>query len=146
MIFTANLVNLYAETGADYIGDDSGPSLQFYNSSTGPGLQVGRLNAVSTASIDILDVPILQRSAAAAGVLVRNTVVGNQSIGVLRIQGNSVASGAAIEFTTKAFISITSTVLTTVANTDYAIVVQAGLETRYIPLFKAAALVGGAAF
>ena len=120
--------------------------MQFYNTSTGPGLQVGRLNAVSTASIDILDVPIIQRNVGTAGVLIRNAAVGNQSIGVLRIQGQSVASGAAIEFTQKAFISITSTVLTTVANTDYAIPVQVGLETRYIPCFKAAALIGGAAF
>ena len=142
----ANLANYHGESGADLIGDDTGPSLSLYNTSTGPGLQVGRLNAVSTASIDILDVPILQRSVSTAGVLVRNTVAGSQTIGVLRIQGQSVASGAAIEFTTKAFISITSTVLTTVANTDYAIPVQVGLETRYIPVFKAAALIGGAAF
>ena len=60
--------------------------------------------------------------------------------------GNSVASGAIMEFRNKSFISITSTVLTTVANTDYAIPVQVGLETRYIPVFKAAAIIGGAAF
>ena len=142
----ANLVNLWAESGADLIGDDNTPALALYNTGNGPGLQVGRLNAVSTASIDILDVPTIQASAAAARVTIRNTAVGNQSIGVLRIQGNSVASGAAIEFSQKAFISITSTVLTTVANTDYAVVVQVGLETRYLPLYKAAAIIGGAAF
>lgn len=141
-----NLVNLYAETGADLIGDDAEPALTLRNTSTGPGLFVGKLLAASTASIDVLDVPIVQASSATGRVTVRNTAVGNQSIGVLRIQGNSVASGTAIEFSNKAFISITSTVLTTVANTDYAIPVQVGLETRYIPCFKAAAIIGGAAF
>ena len=123
-----NLVNLYAEVGADMIGDDAQPTLTLNNTSTGADLRIG----------------ILESSG--EGQLVRRADVGNLSTGVLRIQGNSVASGAVIEFTNKAFISITSTVLTTVANTDYAIPVQVGLETRYLPLYKAAALVGGAAF
>src|SRR3990167_5612291 len=142
----SNLINLYAETGADLIGDDAQPTLALYNTSTGPGLQVGRLQAVSTASIDILDVPIVQASGATSRVTLRNTTVGNMSIGVLRIQGNSVASGAIVEFSNKAFASITSVVLTTVANTDYAIRVQVGLETRWIPLWKDAAIIGAAAF
>jgi hypothetical protein len=56
-----------------------------------------------------------------------------------------MASGALVEFT-GGFISATSVVLTTVANTDYVIPVQIGLETRYSPVFKAAAVVGAAAF
>lgn len=110
------------------IGDDAQPTLTLNNSSTGADLRIG----------------IVEPSG--EGLLVRRADVGGQSVGVLRIQGNSLASGAAIEFTNKAFISITSTVLTTVANTDYAIPVQIGLETRYIPAFKAAAIIGGAAF
>lgn len=123
-----NIVNFYAETGADLIGDDTAPSFTLNNTSTGADLRAG----------------ILEPSG--EGLLVRRADVGGQSVGVLRLQGNSLASGAVIEFTNKAFISITSTVLTTVANTDYAIPVQVGLETRYIPVFKAAALIGGAAF
>ena|SRR3990167_4852793 len=73
------------------------------------------------------------------------TATGNQTVGLLRIAGSSLASGALIEFQ-GGFVSCTSIVLTTVANTDYAIPVQVGLETRYIPTFKAAAIVGGAAF
>lgn len=141
-----NLVNLHAETEANLIGDDSAPALTLYNTGTGPGLLARGVVAVSTASVDVLDIPILTRSNATSGVLVRNTAVGNQSIGILKLQGNSVASGAVFEFANKAFLSITSTVLTTVANTDYAIAVQVGLETRYIPLFKAAAIIGAAAF
>ena len=68
------------------------------------------------------------------------------SIGVLQIVGNSVASGAVLELRNKGFASITSVVLTTVANTDYAIRVQVGTETRWIPLFKDAAIIGAAAF
>lgn len=124
----ANLVNLYAEAGANVIGDDAQPTLTLENSSTGEALRVKTASASNSA------------------FAVTKTAVGSQTIGILKIVGASVASGAAIEFSNKAFISITSTVLTTVANTDYAIPVQVGLETRYIPVFKAAALVGGAAF
>ncbi len=73
------------------------------------------------------------------------TGAGSQTIGILRLGGSSMASAALVEFQ-GGFISATSVVLTTVANTDYVIPVQVGLETRYIPLFKAAAIVGGAAF
>lgn len=124
----ANLVNLYAEAGANVIGDDAQPTLTLENSSTGEALRVTTASASNSA------------------FAVTKSAVGSQTIGILKIIGASVASGAAIEFSNKSFISITSTVLTTVANTDYAIPVQVGLETRYIPVFKAAALVGGAAF
>jgi len=128
------------------IGDGTEPTLTLRNSSSGPGLQVGALNAVSTASIDILITTRVNSANATTPVQVNQTVVGNQSIGVLQLVGNSVASGAILEFRNKSFISITSVVLTTVANTDYAIPIQVGLETRYIATFKAAALIGGAAF
>lgn len=78
-------------------------------------------------------------------VHVARSAAGSQTIGILAVGGSSMASGALIEFK-GGFISTTSVVLTTVANTDYCIPVQVGLETRYIPLFKAAALIGGAAF
>ena len=126
----SNLINIDAEQGADIIGDDAQPTLTLVNTSTGAALRA--------ATID--------NSSSTAGVLIRNALVGNLSIGVLRVQGNSVASGAVLEFTNKGFASITSVVLTTVANTDYAIRVQVGLETRWIPLFKDAAIIGAAAF
>jgi hypothetical protein len=141
----ANLINLNAESGADYIADEATPGVTFSNSSTGPGLQVRGLVTTSTASIDVANLPRINTSSATGGLLVTRTVVGNLSIGVLRLQGNSIASGTMIEFTNNGFISITSTVLTTVANTDYAIPIQVGLETRYLPLFKSAAIVGAAA-
>ena len=144
----ANLLNLDGETGADFIGDDAQPALALKNTSTGPGLRCFGFVNTSTASIDILNLTgnIIENSSATAGILLRNNTVGNMSIGVLRVQGNSVASGAVLEFTTKGFASITSVDLTTVANTDYAIRVQVGLETRWIPLFKDGAIIGAAAF
>lgn len=144
----ANLPNLDSEVGADYIADDAQPAIALKNTGTGPGLRSFGLVNTSTATVDILNLTgnIIENSSATAGVLVRNNTVGNMSIGVLRVQGNSVASGAVLEFTTKGFASITSVVLTTVANTDYAIRVQVGLETRWIPLWKDAGIIGAAAF
>lgn len=124
----ANLVNIYAESGADIIGDDAQPTLKLDNSSTGEALRVTTASATGPA------------------MTVTKSAIGNMSVGLLKIQGNSIASGAVLEFSNKAFASITSVVLTTVANTDYAIRVQVGLETRWIPLFKDAAIIGAAAF
>ena len=147
MINIPNLVNLHAEIGADLIGNDAEPALAVFNTGTGPGLRVLGLVAQSTASIDLAYIPTLQGGAAGTSPLtVRRTVPGSISVGALRISGNSTASQAVLEFYEKGFLSITSTVLTTVANTDYAIVVQVGLETRYLPLFKAAAIIGAAAY
>lgn len=152
----SDLVNLQAESGRDIIGDDATPALTLSSTGGGIGLDTAGLSAVSTTSIDELN---LAGSMATAGGLsvsgalgttpaltVYQAAVGKLSVGVLRVVGNSVASGAAIEFSNKAFASITSVVLTSVANTDYAIRVQVGLETRWIPLFKDAALISPSAF
>lgn len=69
---------------------------------------------------------------------------GNATKAPFQIAGVSAASGAVMGFG-GGFISLTSVVLTTVANTDYAIGVEVNGVPRYIPLFKAAALVGAAA-
>ena len=141
------LQNIDATSQADVIGNDAQPTLKLVNTSTGPGLLTLGLVATSTASIDKLYVPTIESaSTTAAALTVRKTVPGNMSIGTLRISGNSLASGAVLEFYEKGFASITSVVLTTVANTDYAIRVQVGTETRWIPLFKDAAIIGAATF
>ena len=141
------LQNIDATSQADVIGNDAQPTLKLVNTSTGPGLLTLGLVATSTASIDKLYVPTIESaSTTAAALTVRKTVPGNMSIGTLRISGNSLASGAVLEFYEKGFASITSVVLTTVANTDYAIRIQVGTETRWIPLFKDAAIIGAATF
>lgn len=70
-------------------------------------------------------------------------ITGNASIAPLRIAGQSAASAAALGF--RSAISLTSIVLTTVANFDYAIPIEINGEARYIPVLKAAGLVGAAA-
>jgi len=90
-----NLLNLQAETGADFISDDSGPGLLFWNSSTGPGMASRGAVFVSTVSIDKLNIN--------PGVLAANaTVVG------LNFATPSVASGAVINLRGQAFVSAVS--------------------------------------
>lgn len=129
-----NIVNLDAEINADLIGDDAQPALSLSNSSTGPGLEVHGLVLASTASIDVAVIGTIEG--------------GNVSIGTAVIVG-STASAPAIEIRSFGFASITSTVLTTVANTDFALRVKVGLGTddqfRWIPLYKDAAIIGAAA-
>jgi hypothetical protein len=124
----ANLRNIDAEVGANMIGDDSGPTLTLYNSSTGQTLK-------------------LESKAGNRALDIAPTTVGNASIAPVRIAAVSTASAPAIEFVAAGgFISITSIVLTTVANFDYAIRVRVGNELRWIPLIKDAGIIGGAAF
>lgn len=105
----ANLINLWAESGANIIGDDAEPTLELTNSSTGPGLRVGRLNAVSTASIDVANLPKITGAAAGSPVLeLEKTVAGNYSTSTLKLTGSSVASGCVIELTGTAFTSVMS--------------------------------------
>lgn len=100
---------------------------------------------ISDADTTIAALTLKSGATTAPALAVGRTVIGTQTVAPLQIEGSSLASGALIKFN-GGFISVTSVVLTTVANTDYAIPVQVGLETRYIPTFKAAALIGGAAF
>lgn len=142
-----NQVNLWAEVGANLIADDAEPALTLSNTGSGPGLRTLGLVAQSTASIDLAYLPTIQGgTTGTAALTVRKTVPGSISVGTLRISGGSTPSGAVLEFYEKGFVSITSVVLTTVANSDYAIRVQVGAETRWIPVFKDAAIVGAAAF
>lgn len=87
----------------------------------------------------------IKTAGAVPALVVGRSGAGSQTIGILKLNGSSMASGALMEFG-GGFISVTSVVLTSVANTDYVIPVQIGLETRYIPVFKAAAVIGSAAF
>lgn len=140
----ANIVNLYAETGPNMISDDTSPALTL-QSTTNVGGEIRGLVAVSTASVDVVNTPAIQTSVAAAGLTISRTAVGNMTVGVLRLAGNSVPSGSMLDITgTTGFASITSVVLTTVANTDYAIRVTVNGQARWIPLFKDAAIIGAA--
>ena len=95
----SNTINLDAEIGANFIGDDAQPSITISNSSTGSGLEVHKLAVASSASVDSVNIggPIL-----AASATVTN----------MNIHGSSVASGALIGLKGDAFISA-STINTT---------------------------------
>jgi len=130
----ANIINMDAEIGANYIGDDAEPAMEFENSSTGPGLKIQGAVITSTASIDEARIGTVEG--------------GNLSVATMRIVGGG-ASYPALSVETFAFASITSTILTTVAHTDFAVRVKVGTGTddqfRWIPLFKDAAIIGAAA-
>lgn len=76
---------------------------------------------------------------------VSRTVAGSQTVSALKIEGSSLASGALVNFA-GGFISLTSVIFTSAAHFDYAIPVQVGVETRYIPVLKGTGLSGSAAF
>ena len=84
-------------------------------------------------------------SAAIPSLLVSRSVAGNASQAPLRIAGSSTPSGALIGFG-GGFVSLTSVILTSAAHFDYAIPVEVGGNTRYIPLVAGTGLVGAAAF
>lgn len=83
--------------------------------------------------------------ASQAALSVGRSVAGSQTVSALNIEGSSLASGALVNFA-GGFVSLTSVIFTSAAHFDYAIPVQVGLETRYIPVVKGTGLSGGAAF
>lgn len=125
------------------------PALSILSTASGAPIKATVINSsIDIDSVAASVVPAVDvRSGATIypAVSFGRTVNGSSTIGYVQFLGTSVASGAIMNFA-GGFISLTSVVLTTVANTDYAIPVQVGLEVRYIPVFKAAALIGGAAF
>lgn len=92
---------------------------------------------------DTATAQILSGSATLPAVQVGRTVAGTASVAPLRIAGVSAASGAVMGF--RSAISVTSIILTSAAQFDYAVAVEVNGEARYIPLIKAAGLVGAAA-
>ena len=99
----SNLLDLYAESQASFIGDDAQPALTITNSSTGAGLQTNRLVASSSATIAQVNVH--------PGILAANaTVVG------INIATPSRASGAVLNLRGQAFVSAVSIVFAASAN------------------------------
>lgn len=86
---------------------------------------------------------VTSASATLPAILVGRTVNGNASVAPLRIAGGSAASAAVLGI--RSAISITSIILTSAAQFDYAVAVEVNGEARYIPLIKAAGLIGAAA-
>ena len=95
----ANLPNLNAEVGADYIGDDAQPALTFRNTGSGPGLRVFGVVATSTVSLDAL---------ALSGNITGPILAANATITRLNVEGASRASVPAFALKTDAFVSAVS--------------------------------------
>lgn len=91
----ANTINLDAEVGANYIGDDAQPSIRLENASTGPGLSVDKLVTTSQATI-------VQANINPAILAANATIVG------INLGTTSVASGAAIALKGGAYVSAVS--------------------------------------
>lgn len=77
-------------------------------------------------------------------VTAAHNVVGSMTVAPVQISVPSRASGAVVQVTA-GFVSVTSILLASAAHVDYVVPVQIGLETRYIPTWKAAGVIGAAA-
>ena len=115
----ANLINLYAESGANIIGDDSQPTLTISNTGGGVALAVQGIAITSAASIDILNIGTANVSIANVRTItstasnehilsLTRTVVGTYSVAALVLPVASVASGPAIQLAGSAFVSAVS--------------------------------------
>lgn len=132
-----NLSNLNAEIGADLIGDDAQPTLRLRNTSTGPGLVSEGFAAVSTASIDKIEV---------VGGGTGNILAGNATIGIqFALSNPSRASGAFLKINGGA-VSLATIKSTTggVAGTYGARIVLPNGEFGWIPIYPDAAITAAA--
>jgi hypothetical protein len=158
------IYDLDNEGGGQILSDSDTTAPALKVDSNGAGYPA--ISVISTASTSAVIVSGIQGNAVAAtakdsngaaGYFLSNATIGNAvvigrtvngcvSIAPLRFLGTSGASLALIQFA-GGFISLTS--VNYVAggmNTDYALPIVVGGEQRYIPLVKAAALLGGATF
>lgn len=87
----ANLINFDTESGANYIGDDSEPSITIQNSSTGRALDL--------------------KGAAAAALRAKSTGAANSTVtSAIEFVGTSVASGSLIALLNKSAFVSTATI------------------------------------
>lgn len=99
----SNVINLNAETGANYIGDDASPSVSFENSSTGSSLKVQGMVATSRSTINSITL--------AGGVLAAAATIAG-----LVFATPSAASGAIISLQGQSFVSAVSLIFAASAN------------------------------
>lgn len=99
----ANIRNIDAESGANFIGDDALPTLRMENSSTGPGLSVDDVIVTSIATISstaTLGRPITigRTVSGAASVALMGVHVSGASTPVLELLGSSFTSAVSLIF------------------------------------------------
>ena len=129
----AKLMDLWAESGANILDDDTEPTLNIQNSSTGAGLETNKLVASSSATITRLTIP--------SAILAANA-----TITAFNLRGASVASGALMSFTGKALVSCTTILFTTggVAGTKAIRIVDELGTFAWIPVLPDGAVTGAA--
>lgn len=112
----ANTINLNAEVGANYIGDDAQPTLTFSNTGGGSALRL------------------------------HNTPSANASVAVLELGVGSVASAAAIGLIEGAFVSVSTVKFTTggVAGSGAIRVVRTDGTFGWIPVLPDGAVTAAA--
>ena len=134
-----NLINLNAEAGANYIGDDVNASLTITNSSTGAGVQVDKLVATSSATVVAAELVganrVVSTATATVPLVATRTVVGSSTVAMLALDIASTASGAVLELRNQGFASCTTILFTTggVAGTG-AVRVKYGDNYGWIPV------------
>ena len=146
----AMIFDLDNEYGGVILSDSGtgAPALRLNSNDAGqPALSILSTASANPVQFDAIDLPVRFRATATIvpAVSFGRSVNGTASIAPVRFLGASAASGAILGFQSGC-ISCTSIVLTSVANTDYVIPIEINGEARYIPVFKAAAVIGGAAF
>lgn len=99
----ANIRNIDAEVGANFIGDDAQPTLRIENSSTGPALSADKLLITSTATVvsnTTTGVPVTFSSTVLSGpTTARATFVASTaSAPVFELKGQSYVSAVSLIF------------------------------------------------
>lgn len=125
------------------------PAISILSTASGSPIKITTINSSvdidSVAASVVAAVDIRSGATSYPALTIGRTAVGVMTVAPLQFLGTSVASGALMQFD-GGFISCLSVVLTTVANIDYVIPVQVGLETRYISLLKGAGIVTPGSF
>jgi len=144
----SNLVDLWSETQASLIGDDTGPALTLRNTAGGPGLNVDRLVAISGATMGLLSATDMVISNMTVSLLrvAQAIPAANATIIGTSFQGASRASGALFAFTANALVSLTSVLATTggVAGTYGLRVVRPDGTFGWIPVYPDGAVTAAA--
>ena len=150
------LYNLDSESGGNVIGPSGSGTAVLTLSHFGTG-QVLNIVSAATTAVDATVLttsantiaPVARfRSAASLGValFLGKTVASSPTVPLVFFGALSAASAPVLEFDRSSFVSVTSIVLTTVANSVAAVRVKYGSSYGWIPIWADAAIIGAGAF
>lgn len=152
----SNLIDIWAESGASFIGDDAQPALTITNSSSGPGLSTNRLLVTSSVTLagDVnfagvfnSTVTIASNVTLAVPLTLARTVIGAPSV-ALQAYSVSGASVPVFEFKANALVSAVSIVFAASGNWAGLSVVRVkmsdGTTYGWIPVLPSATVTAAA--